>query len=107
VIFLVDNMKKYEECPDEYYILEECPSYIKLFKVAPSTKKTGGGYSLKVPVQFLPRFISDKEWRDVLFATYGKRLYTESRLTSVNRLCCRVLRERKPFLKFPFPAPVF
>jgi hypothetical protein len=36
-------MKKYVDCPCEYEILEEHPLYIKLFKVAPHTKGTGGG----------------------------------------------------------------
>ncbi len=69
-------MKKYSRCPDGYKILEEHPLYIKLFKVAPFTKTTGGGYSLKIPAQFWPRFVSDPNWQDALFARYGKRIYT-------------------------------
>lgn len=32
---------------------------------------------LIIPAQFFPRFIIDEQWRDTLFATYGKLLFTE------------------------------
>lgn len=70
-------MKKYENCPDGYEVLEQHPLYIKLFKVAPPTKGTGGGYTLIIPAQYWPRFIIDEQWRASLFAIYGKRVFTK------------------------------
>ena len=70
-------MKKYENCPDGYEVLEEHPLYIKLFKPTVATRGTGGGDVLCIPAQFWPRFIIDEEWRASLFAGYGKLIFTE------------------------------
>lgn len=68
-------MKKYQGCPNDCEVLEEHSLYVKVFKPTPAA--TGGSDSLIVPAQFWPRFIFDKEWREDLFATYAKRIYTE------------------------------
>ena len=69
-------MKKYKGCPEGYEVLEEHPLYIELFKVEVN-KKTGGGYRLKLPAQFWPRFIYDVEWQESIFTQYGKRVFTD------------------------------
>ncbi len=70
-------MKKYLDCPEGYDVLKEHPLYIELFKIAPPSRGSGGGFTLIIPAQFWPRFVIDEEWRLFTFGKFSKRTFTD------------------------------
>ena len=84
-------MKKYLGCPDEFEIVEEHILYVKLVEVASPSR--GGLHSLIVPAQFWPRFIVDKEWREVLSGKYAKHFYTDKYPEKVIKIAGRTFKD--------------
>ena len=63
-------MKKYNNCPSNYQIIEETDKHVKLS--IPSKADSGGRFELLVPELFWERFCRDPQWQQSMGIKYAK-----------------------------------